>query len=242
MHYPSMLWRRATAAIWLTAGALALIADSATSAPATPPTVAPALAASATPRQLPPPRLNAGVPLMQALKARRTQRQFSNAPLSPQLLGDLLWAATGVNRPDSGRRTAPTACDWREIEVYVAAADGLFLYHPSTHALAPVLPADLRLQATVQTFAHPPPIVLIFVADLSRMRDAPETDRIFYSATDTGYVSQNVYLFAASEHLATVVCGMIDREALAAAMKLRPTQNIILVQPIGHPLTPISGE
>jgi nitroreductase len=220
-----------------------MAADSAApSTPPPPPTNVPAVVAPATPRQLPPPRLDAGAPLMQALKARRTQRQFSQEPLSPQLLGDLLWAAIGVNRPDSGRRTAPTACDWREIDVYVAAADGLFLYNPSKHALVPVLPADLRVQATVQTFAHPPPIVLIFVADLSRMKDAPETDRVFYSATDTGYVSQNVYLFAASEHLATVVCGMIDREILATAMKLRPAQNIILTQPIGHPLTPIPGE
>ena len=242
MNHPSLLWRRASAAVWLTAGALAMAADSAPSASPTPPTGVPAVAAPATPRQLPPPRLNTGVPLMQALKERRTQRQFSQDPLSPQLLGDLLWAATGVNRPDSGRRTAPTACDWREIDVYVAAADGLFLYNPYKHALVPVLPADLRVPSTVQTFVHPPPIVLIFVADLSRMKDAPETDRIFYSATDTGYVSQNVYLFAASEHLATVVCGMIDREVLAAAMKLRTAQNIILTQPIGHPLTPISGE
>lgn len=241
MTHPSVPWRRGNAAAWLAAGALALAADS---APAAPPAASPSTvtAAPATPRQLPPPRLDTGKPLMQALKARHTQRQFSNAPLSPQLLGDLLWAATGVNRPESGRRTAPTACDWREIDVYVAAADGLFLYDAPRHALVPVLAADLRTQATVQTFSPTPPIVLIFVADRARMKNASETDQIFYAATDTGYVSQNVYLFAASERLATVVCGMIDREPLAAAMKLRPAQHIVLTQPVGHPRTSLPRE
>ncbi|MFA5203848.1 MAG: SagB/ThcOx family dehydrogenase [Lentisphaeria bacterium] len=197
-------------------------------------------AAAPAARPLPPPSLKAGLPLMQALKLRQTQRQFSPKPLPPQLLGNLLWAANGVNRPQSGKRTAPTACDWREIDVYVATADGLFLYDPPQHALLPVLPGDLRAQCTVQRFIKPPPVVLIFVADTDRMGESPEADRIFYSATDTGFASQNVYLFAASEKLATVVCGMVNRNALAPAMKLRPAQKIILTQPIGYP--PAAGD
>lgn len=189
----------------------------------------------AAPRSLPAPQVSGGKPLMQALSARQSRRAFSTKPLPPQMLANLLWAACGVNRPESGKRTAPTAVNWQEIDVYVALADGLFLYEARGNLLKPVLAEDIRSATGRQRFVSEAPAVLIYVADRARMGNASETDKDFYSAVDTGFISQNVYLFCASENLATVVLGMVDRPALAKKMGLRPEQRIILTQPVGFP-------
>jgi SagB-type dehydrogenase family enzyme len=181
------------------------------------------------------PRTDGGKPLMQALLERRTERSFDERALEPQVLSDLLWAACGVNRPDSGKRTAPTAVDWREIDVYVAMKDGLYLYDAKEHSLVLVLEKDIRADTGKQPFVRKAPINFVFVADLAKMGDASDEDKAFYSATDTGYVSQNVYLFCASEGLATVVRGMVDRPELSKIMNLRPNQKIILAQSVGYP-------
>lgn len=187
------------------------------------------------PIQLPKPRTDGGKPLMQALKERKSTRSFSSEPLPMQVLGDLLWAACGVNRPETGQRTAPTARNRQEIDVYVALEQGLYLYDAKTHTLQPVLAKDIRAETGPQPFVKDAPVNLIFVADYAKMGNASEEDKAFYAATDTGYVSQNVYLFCASEGLATVVRGMVNRAALAETMKLRPDQKIILAQTVGYP-------
>jgi len=184
---------------------------------------------------LPPPRTDRGKPLMQCLKARRSSRSFDSRPLSDQVLSDLLWAAFGINRPESGKRTAPSAVNWQEIDIYVATASGLYLYEPREHALRLILEEDIRALAGVQRFTQRAPVDLIYVADFSRMGGASDEDKVFYSAADTGFISQNVYLFCASEGLNTVVVGMVEREKLAAKMRLRPEQHIILAQPVGYP-------
>ncbi len=174
------------------------------------------------------------MPLMPALKARHSTREFSPEALPAQVLSDLLWAADGVNRPDSGKRTAPSAQDRREIDVYVAAADGLYLYDAKTHALELVVAKDLRALTGRQDFAARAPVNLVYVADYSRMgRLANEEDRKFYSAADAGFIAQNVYLYCASQGLATVVRASIDKEALGRAMQLRESQRIILAQSVG---------
>lgn len=185
--------------------------------------------------QLPKPQTEGGKPLMEALRDRKTSREFSERQLPDQILSNLLWAANGVNRPDSGKRTAPSARNWQEVDVYVATADGLYLYDGRAHALQPVLDRDLRELTGSQPFVKDAPINLVYVADYARMGAASEEHKDFYSATDTGFISQNVYLFCASEGLATVVRGLVDRPALAAAMKLRTEQRIILAQTIGYP-------
>jgi len=187
------------------------------------------------PIQLPKPRTDGGKPLMQALKERKSTRAFSSEPLPMQVLGDMLWAACGVNRPETGHRTAPTARNWQEIDVYVAVEQGLYLYDAKTHTLQPVLAKDIRAETGPQPFVKDAPVNLIFVADLAKMGNASEKDKEFYAATDTGYISQNVYLYCASEGLATVVRGMVNRAALAETMKLRPDQKIILAQTVGYP-------
>jgi len=187
------------------------------------------------PIQLLEPQMDAGRPLMQVLKDRRSSRAFSTAKLPKQVLSNMLWAAFGVNRPDSGKRTAPSAVNWQEIDIYVATADGLYLYDAKAHALQPVLAQDIRALTGRQPFVREAPVNLVYVADFSRMGKAKVDDKIFYSAADTGFISQNVYLYCASERLATVVRGLVDRPALAKVMRLRPDQRVILAQSVGYP-------
>jgi len=188
------------------------------------------------PVMLPAPQMDKGRPLMQVLKDRQSRRDINpDKKLSLQELSNLLWAACGINRSDSGKRTAPTASNRQEIDVYVATAEGVFLYDFKGQRLEPVLQEDIRKMAGKQDFIHTAPMVLIFVADEEHMGRRSESDKAFYAATDTGYVSQNVYLYCASEGLATVVIGMVDKTALAAAMKLRPEQKVVLTQPVGYP-------
>ncbi len=186
------------------------------------------------PVQLSKPRA-ADSPLMQILAKRSSSRAFSQAPVPMAVLSDLLWAANGVNRPDSGRRTAPSAKNMQEIDIYVAMADGLYLYDAKAHALNPILREDIRARTGNQDYVKDAAVQLIFVADEAKMGAYAERERALYSAADTGYVSENVYLFCAAEGLATVVRAGMDRAALAKLMKLRPEQKIILAQSIGYP-------
>jgi len=185
--------------------------------------------------QLLAPRREGGKPLMQALSERKSLREFSPRDLPMQVISDMLWAACGINRPASGGRTAPTAKNMQEIDIYVARADGLYLYDAKKNMLMPVLAGDMRALTGNQPFVKDAPVNLIYVADFSRMNGASADDRAFYSATDTGFISENVYLFCASSGLATVVRGWIDKEALAKAMQLRPDQKVILAQTVGYP-------
>jgi len=185
--------------------------------------------------QLLKPQLDRGRPLMRVLKDRSSSRSFSSEKLPLQVLSNLLWSAFGVNRPGSGKRTAPSAMNHQEIDVYVATADGLYLYDAKDNILNPVLAEDIRAVTGRQEYVKDAPLNLIYVADFSKMADTTAQEREFYSAADTGFIGQNVYLFCASEDLATVVRGSIDKKALAKAMKLRPDQRIILAQSVGYP-------
>jgi len=184
---------------------------------------------------LPSPEIDGGRPLMQVLKDRSSSRSFSSEKISAQVLSNLLWAAFGVNRQDTGNRTAPSATNRQEIDIYVATAEGLYLYDAKSQVLKPIMSDDIRAFTGRQDFVKEAPINLIYVADFSRMGDASRDDKELYSAADTGFIGQNVYLYCASEHLATVVRGSIDRQALAKKMKLRPDQKIILAQSVGYP-------
>jgi SagB-type dehydrogenase family enzyme len=187
------------------------------------------------PIQLPKPQMNGGKPLMQVLKDRRSSRAFSTEKLPMQTLANLLWAGFGVNRPDSGQRTAPSAMNLQEIDIYVASADGLYLYDAKAHELKPILAEDIRALTGRQPFVAEAPVDLVYVADYSKMGRAANGDKDFYSAADTGFISENVYLYCVSEGLATVVRAMVDGPALAKAMKLRPDQKVILSQTVGYP-------
>jgi len=193
-----------------------------------------AFAEELKPVELLEPQLERGKLLMQALKERQSNRSLSDKELPLDVLSNLLWAASGVNRPDSGKRTAPSAKNWQEIDIYVAMQKGLYLYNPQKHILEPVVAKDIREFTGFQSLTRRAPLDLIYVADFSKT-DGDDQNKVFYSDVDAGFISQNVYLFCASEGLATVVLGSLDRPSLAKLMNLRKDQKIMLTQPIGYP-------
>jgi SagB-type dehydrogenase family enzyme len=187
---------------------------------------------------LPPAQQWGGKPLLEALKDRRSTREFSDRALPVEVLSNLLWAAFGINRPETRGRTAPSAHDWEEIDLYVALESGLFVYDPDYHLLRNRLARDVRAQTGLQSFVAEAPANLVYVADLSRMTQASPQELAQYPGPDAGFIAQNVYLFCAAEGLATVVRGMVDRPALAALMGLSSRQQIILAQSVGYPRAP----
>ena len=193
--------------------------------------------AAGVPVELPPPRLDTGIPLMRALAERRSQREFAKEGLDLQTLGELLWAAWGVNRPELGKRTAPSARNWQDMKLYVALAGGLFLYDGVEHALVPVLAEDLRAATGKQEFVGQAPLNLIYVSDQDKLQAAAADRKQTYSGAHAGFLVQNVYLYCASAGLATVVRAYFDGEALAAAMQLPDNERIVLTQTVGWPAT-----
>lgn len=185
-----------------------------------------------SPVVLPAPQMAGGMPLMQALRERQSRRDFAPTPLPPQVLSDLLWAAWGINRPDSGKRTAPSAMNRQEMDVYVVRSDGAYRYDARSHRLLPVTGDDLRAQTGVQPFVSVAPVNLVYV---SRATGGRAEDRLIYGGSQAGFISQNVYLYCASEGLATVVRGSVDRAALARALRLPPGRTVILAQTVGYP-------
>jgi nitroreductase len=188
------------------------------------------------PLELPSPRSQGGEPLLVALRQRRSTREFSDRSIPLQTLSDLLWAAFGVNRP-SGDRTAPY---WRHImviDIYIALAEGVWLYEPKAHALLPHLNDDIRRQTGLQDFVGTAPLNLVYVAHGERMLDISPEERPLYASVDTGFIGQNVYLFCASEGLGTVFRAAIDYPKLARAMKLPEQQFVTFAQTVGYPRT-----
>jgi len=182
------------------------------------------------------PRMEGGKPLMQALSERKSTREYDTKELPLQVLSDMLWAACGINRPESGLRTNPTAKNMQEIDLYVALKDGIYLYDFKENVLLPVISGDRRADTGSQPFVKEAPVNLIFVADYAKMGGMDKAGMDLYAATDTGNISQNVYLFCASEGLATVVRGWVDRASLAKVMGLPPAKKVILTQTVGYPV------
>ncbi len=185
--------------------------------------------------KLPAPQLKGGKLLMQALKERQSIRSYSAKPLPLQTLSDLLWAADGINRPESGKRTAPTAMNQQELDIYVVLADGVYLYEPKEHALQSVVKGDFRKLCGKQDFVAGAPVNLILIADFKKMGNLDDEKKRYFAAIDAGYISQNVYLFCASAGLAGVARASVDQEALAKTIRLRPEQKFILAHTVGFP-------
>ena len=183
---------------------------------------------------LPPPALPRDAGLEQALRARRSTRELRPDPLPLSLLSTLLWAAFGVNRAQGGR-TAPSAHDWREIDVHAVLAEGAYRYDAPAHRLVLVSALDLRADTGVQDFVAGAPLNLVYVADFARMSGARADEREFLAGCDAGCIAQNVYLCCAASGVGCVVRGLVDRRRLAHALGLAPTQRIALAQSIGFP-------
>jgi nitroreductase len=184
---------------------------------------------------LPPPVTTGGMPLMEALAKRYSEREYREEPLTDQQLSDLLWAAWGISHPDSGHRTAPSAMNNQELDIYVIRADGAWRYDQVSHALVLVTSMDLRRDAGMQPFVWKAPVNLVYVADHARMRNVPAGLREHYSSANLGFISQNVYLYCTSVGLGTVIRGLLNRDALHGKLGLTDEQHVLLSQTVGWP-------
>jgi SagB-type dehydrogenase family enzyme len=186
---------------------------------------------------LPPPVSSGGLPIMDAFSKRRTTRRFAATDLDDATLGQLLWAANGVNRQASDgidRRTAPSVLALHEIDVYAALSCGTYRYDPLQHCLDLVVAADLRGLTGYQDFVGEAPLELVYVADLARMHDIAASQREPFAYASAGAIVQNVYLFCAAAGLAVAARSWLNRSALAAEMRLPRDSVPILAQTVGH--------
>ena len=183
---------------------------------------------------LPGPQKTGGMPLMDALAKRSTARAFDSKELSAQQLSSLLWAAFGINRPD-GKRTAPSAMNFQETDIYVLLKQGAYVYSATSNRLDLVVAEDIRALGGTQSFVKDAPVTLVFVADFARMGQGSVDNKKNTANIDVGYISQNAYLYCASEGLVTGARGSVDRATLGPRLKLRPDQRIILAQSVGYP-------
>ncbi len=170
---------------------------------------------------------------MDVLNDRQSRREFSSRELPPQKLSNLLWAAFGINRPD-GRRTAPSTMNWQGTDIYVALEKGLFIYVPQEHALDLMLTEDIRELTGEQDFVINAPVNLVYVADFSIMGGYSMAKEISAN-TETGFISQNVYLFCASEGLNTIIHGHLNRKILAEKIGLDENHRVTYAQTVGFP-------
>ncbi len=184
---------------------------------------------------LPRPNTQGGLPLLQALSKRRSSREFASTALPQQVLSDLLWAAFGINRAEGNGRTAPTARNAQEIDLYVALPGGLYIYDAFAHSLTLVAAVDARNVTGYQDFVDEAPLDIVYVADHGHMSASPSEERYAYSAVAAGAIAQNVYLYCASAGLATVVRGWLDRSALSKALRLSEHEHIVVAQTVGYP-------
>jgi nitroreductase family protein len=186
--------------------------------------------------ELPPPVTEGGKSLMQSLKDRRSIRDYSDRVPSNQILSNLLWAAWGVNRPESDGRTVPRWRDIYALDIYITMANGVWLYEPRSHRLLFHMAGDLRAQTTTgQPFVATAPLNLVYVFDTSKMTGATDSAKIATAAVSAGVAAENVYLYCASEGLATVFRESVPGEALARTLKLSSSQIIQFAQTVGYP-------
>lgn len=194
----------------------------------------PVIGGAVTSIPLPLPEKRGGLPLMEALAIRHSSRDFASDPLPLQLLSNLLWAAYGINRPDGGR-TAPSALNAQEIDIFLALPSGAYRYDAAFNELQLVAASDLRRVTGYQDFVDEAPLDLVYVADYTRMNRVPVGQRESYASVAAGAIVQNVYLFAASNGLATVIRAWIDRAAIADTLGLTHDQQVLLSQTVGYP-------
>jgi nitroreductase len=195
----------------------------------------PARGASPPTIALPAPNRRGGLPVMEAFAARHSERNFSPRELPLPVLSDLLWAADGVNR-ESGGRTAPSALDAQEIDVYVALPAGAYLYDAAHHQLVLAAASDVRRVTGYQDFVDEAPADLIYVASHARLGRVPVGQRPVFAHVACGAIAQNVYLYATSAGLATVLRAWINRDAIAAALGLSHDDEVVLSQTVGYPV------
>lgn len=192
-------------------------------------------AMSQTKTPLPAPHKTGGMPLMEALAKRSTDRSLDPAKsLTQQQLSDLLWAAWGVNRSD-GRRTAPSAMNRQEMDLYLVGRKAAYRYDAQDHSLVLVAEGDFRSRVNSQDYMKGADYSIIFVADYDKMGGGDEQSKAVTSGIDAGYISQNIYLYCASAGLAGVTHSTLNRAELAQLLKLPASKRIVLGHTVGCP-------
>lgn len=199
------------------------------------PILAAAQSQAQQPIGLPPPRADFGKSLAQALKLRRSLREYDPRPLSPQVLSELLWSAYGVNRPSTADRTAPSWRHARETDVFAVMAEGVWRYDALKHVLVPHMAGDVRAQTGVQDFVGTAPLNLVYVSNAEHMSGVSREEQHRFAAADVGFIGQNVYLYCASEGLACVFRASFDTDRLARTLGLGEAQFIMFSQTVGYP-------
>ena len=188
---------------------------------------------------LPAPDKTGGKPLMQALNERQTTRSFTKDSLTLQQLSDLLWAGWGINRADQNKRTAPSAMNKQEIDVYVTLPQGSYIYAAENNTLKFLNNKDLRSLTGSQGFVADAALNLVFVADMGKLGkndgDIIKDQDLFMSYSNAAFIAQNIYLYCASADLGCVVRGSVPDAKLASELGLRSNQRVILEQTVGVP-------
>src|SRR5664279_1243386 len=194
------------------------------------------LAQDLKPITLNPPDLKRGLPVMEAFSLRASNTDFSERKLSLQDLSDLLFAANGVNRKDIKKRTAPSAMNAQDIDVYVFLQEGVYLYDAIKGVLSPVVAGDQRiLAAGPQESVAKAPVILLMVSDISRF-NLPEAMKLENAAKDAGIVSQNINIFCAGTGLITRPRGSMDMVKIKSILDLKDSQHPMLNNPVGYPM------
>jgi nitroreductase len=182
------------------------------------------------------PTLENDIPFMQAIKERKSSREFSEKELSLQDLSNILWCANGVNRPETGKRTSPSPMNRQDVDVYAVLKEGIYLYGAKNHELLPVVSGDYRKDTGMQPYVAIAPLNLVYVCDLSKLDFLKEREEQAMTAgIDAGHCSQNAYLYGAAANIAVVVRTSIDRVKMAEILGLRPEQLVVMVQTVGYP-------
>lgn len=181
------------------------------------------------------PRTSGGTTVLEAFAHRQSTRTYSPKLLSDQELADVLWAANGINRPESQKRTAPSALNYQDVDVYVCLEKGAYRYDAPSNTLELIIQEDLRpWVANGQDFAASAPVVVVLTSDLSKMKGGPTEANRLIGAMDAGIVSQNISLACAGLGLATVPRATMDKAQLAKKLRLKDSQILLLNHPIGH--------
>lgn len=195
----------------------------------------PAIAQNSSTIDLNPPDTSRNASIMKAFALRASSSDFDTTDLKLQDVSDLLWAANGVNRPESGKRTAPSARNAQDIDIYVFFKSGVFLYDAKNHVLNLLKEGDYRvLVAGRQENFSKAPLLCLLVSDISKFSSKSDSLKMIWAAEDAGIVSQNISLFCASAALATRPRATMEQEKLRAILKLKNTQYIMLNNPVSY--------
>ena len=194
-----------------------------------------AIAQELQPIKLSAPSKTGGSSVMEAFSNRKSVRAFSTKKLSDQDLSDLIWAAAGINRTNEGLRTAPSWRNYQDIDLYVCFAEGMYIYNAKENTLVPLLKGNYYpLLVANQEFVKDAPMILLLVADLSKMKEDNEQQRMVIAGLDAGIISQNISIFCAGKNMATVPRGFMEKEELKKVLKLKESQHIMLNHPVGY--------